>query len=1011
MSESKRSPPLPGSTQGVAEGESSSGLDSSPPCDDAQSPAGPEQGRPGRVAADQRRAMGDQRGLTRLQLLQSRMSRTLRGQTEEGRGQGAHPLRARFEAELAAERGRASRAEAAVMRGQEALRLLQARFEEERVSAVELRTMLDAMEFHRSVIERELNDARGQSRDLEARANSLREELEARESAAQDTQRQLCELKSSLAAGREREVELGRLLSEREAQVGALDASRQELTERLAAQEATLLATRRARDQWLERLQSSGREREDLRNRVAEQERQLANALQLLAEKDTAVEETQVCLREREGALAAGAGREAELRGLADERAAEIAALEAARRELAERLAQQETALREQVGARAQADEYQMRLAAGAGREAELRGLADERAAEIAALEAARRELAERLAQQETALREQVGAREQELRAQADEYQGQVAALEAARQALEQRLAESELELAESRKAAEESEQLRSRMAELAGALRETRQGEAALQDAVNELRERLREEETQAAALRRDVETQTRCKEELESALAKARAHVTELEVALESAREWRTEKEREHEKGTSEAAQLVEQVEELEGRLAEVEAERDSVRALKEGLDWELQQLRRRVVSPEEAERLKAENARLQAKIEEVEQHRHEAVQRHSGAVSGYMLELNQRTEALRHRDAERQRLMEEISVLQTACDDSISQLAAERHERELLILRVRELEATRNVHARAEQGGTDASRPAPAEPVPEAKEPESGRVQAEIRAPAPQEAVKRAIPRPSVPRPQRFVDQGDQPITVIHIEDDAACREVVRATAAKFPHVGYTPAPEAEAPERGWRSVLAVNLLTRTVDPLAAIAESGKWGVDDPCAFTYCAHGGRGIVLGLVDFFPPPFEPDACASRLLGRPGGLQRLLAVSEDVETMGGLREILGRVHCSTAIAFDGRQALELLPMVKPEVLLVDLNVPRGESLRLISRIRSDPKMAALSIAVLWTRPIPSAEFLQHVSRAVRDYPLAHQDIEQSFRQALGSDEVATRASQAACGTR
>ncbi len=952
MSESKRSPPLPGSTQGVAEGESSSGLDSSPPCDDAQSPAGPVQGRPGRVAEDQRRGMGDQRGLTRSQLLQSRMSRTLRGQTEEGRGQGAHPLRARFEAELAAERGRASRAEAAVMRGQEALRLLQARFEEERVSAVELRTMLDAMEFHRSVIERELNDARGQSRDLEARANSLREELEARESAAQDTQRQLCELKSSLAAGREREVELGRLLSEREAQVGALDASRQELTERLAAQEATLLATRRARDQWLERLQSSGREREDLRNRVAEQERQLANALQLLAEKDTAVEETQVCLREREGALAAGAGREAELRGLADERAAEIAALEAARRELAERLAQQETALREQVG-----------------------------------------------------------AREQELRAQADEYQGQVAALEAARQALEQRLAESELELAESRKAAEESEQLRSRMAELAGALRETRQGEAALQDAVNELRERLREEETQAAALRRDVETQTRCKEELESALAKARAHGTELEVALESAREWRTAKEREHEKGTSEAAQLVEQVEELEGRLAEVEAERDSVRALKEGLDWELQQLRRRVVSPEEAERLKAENARLQAKIEEVEQHRHEAVQRHSGAVSGYMLELNQRTEALRHRDAERQRLMEEISVLQTACDDSISQLAAERHERELLILRVRELEATRNVHARAEQGGTDASRPARAEPVPEAKEPESGRVQAEIRAPAPQEAVKRAIPRPSVPRPQRFVDQGDQPITVIHIEDDAACREVVRATAAKFPHVGYTPAPEAEAPERGWRSVLAVNLLTRTVDPLAAIAASGRWGVDDPCVFTYCAHGGRGIVLGLVDFFPPPFEPDACASRLLGRPGGLQRLLAVSEDVETMGGLREILGRVHCSTAIAFDGRQALELLPMVKPEVLLVDLNVPRGESLRLISRIRSDPKMAALSIAVLWTRPIPSAEFLQHVSRAVRDYPLAHQDIEQSFRQALGSDEVATRASQAACGTR
>ena len=99
---------------------------------------------------------------------------------------------------------------------------------------------------------------------------------------------------------------------------------------------------------------------------------------------------------------------------------------------------------------------------------------------------------------------------------------------------------------------------------------------------------------------------------------------------------------------------------------------------------------------------------------------------------------------------------------------------------------------------------------------------------------------------------------------------------------------------------------RPVLALNMLTRTLDPIATLAECAKLGIDDPVAFTYFAYGGRGFVAGMVDFFPHPFEPDGCASRLLGRSGGLQRLLAVSEDVDAMTGIREVLGRVRCSAA---------------------------------------------------------------------------------------------------------
>src|SRR5262249_46664232 len=148
-----------------------------------------------------------------------------------------------------------------------------------------------------------------------------------------------------------------------------------------------------------------------------------------------------------------------------------------------------------------------------------------------------------------------------------------------------------------------------------------------------------------------------------------------------------------------------------------------------------------------------------------------------------------------------------------------------------------------------------------------------------------------------------------------------------------------------------------------------------------------------------LGMVDFFAHPFEVDACASRLLGRPGGLQRLLAVSEDVDLMSAVREVLGRVRCSVATAFDGRQALDLVPMIKPEVVLVDLALARGEALRIVSRLRSDPKTASISVAMLWTAPLTHKDIAQSALRVVRDYPLTPAEVGQSLERLLTDDEL------------
>jgi CheY-like chemotaxis protein len=119
-------------------------------------------------------------------------------------------------------------------------------------------------------------------------------------------------------------------------------------------------------------------------------------------------------------------------------------------------------------------------------------------------------------------------------------------------------------------------------------------------------------------------------------------------------------------------------------------------------------------------------------------------------------------------------------------------------------------------------------------------------------------------------------------------------------------------------------------------------------------------------------------------------------LQKVLVVSEDVDLMGGLRELLGRVKCSTAGAFDGRQTFDLVPMVKPEVILVDLSLPRGDALRVLARLRSDPKMVHLSLGIPWTSALDSAEFAQH---AARDYPLPPHEIRRALARHLGAEEA------------
>jgi CheY-like chemotaxis protein len=228
------------------------------------------------------------------------------------------------------------------------------------------------------------------------------------------------------------------------------------------------------------------------------------------------------------------------------------------------------------------------------------------------------------------------------------------------------------------------------------------------------------------------------------------------------------------------------------------------------------------------------------------------------------------------------------------------------------------------------------------------------------------------------------------------LIHIEENAEIQHAIEELAKKWA-VDYHRFGQPLAQSAGEHRLLVVNLALSRVDSLSEIAKSADWGIAEPAAFTYCADGSNGAVLGIVHFFPPPFDVAACVRRLLSRPSRPQRLLVVGEAFETMNALKDSLAQVQCGISMAFDTRQAVDLVPMLKPDLLLIDMNMPRGEALRLAMRLHAAHAGAQPPLGFFWTDAIPPGEFREHALRAIRDLVLSPDDLARALSRSLAPD--------------
>ena len=139
-------------------------------------------------------------------------------------------------------------------------------------------------------------------------------------------------------------------------------------------------------------------------------------------------------------------------------------------------------------------------------------------------------------------------------------------------------------------------------------------------------------------------------------------------------------------------------------------------------------------------------------------------------------------------------------------------------------------------------------------------------------------------------------------------------------------------------------------------------------------------------------------------------IGRP---MEILLVEDDLEDAGLTMEALGRgdVPCRVSLVRDGEEALEFLRRQgryartpRPDVILLDMNLPKLDGREVLSEIKNDGLLAEVPVVVL-TASRMHREYLENERLHVENYLMKPVDMDQflavvkSLRKYLLADVI------------
>ena len=435
------------------------------------------------------------------------------------------------------------------------------------------------------------------------------------------------------------------------------------------------------------------------------------------------------------------------------------------------------------------------------------------------------------------------------------------------------------------------------------------------------------------AASLEGSAAAKAHLEEALKSALDGARSRDQETAAILQETRgqAWVA------------AARLADAEVTLRALAEERTTEVASLTARAEALSADADRLREaEATAANERDHLAAELAGVRASHERLEQTLAEVRERDEAAAT-----------RLAYRERELDTLRAELTAAQADAESARAELDASRAE----IASTRaELETTR-AEAESTRAELDAARTAQS-------------------ASTPATTAGPAAPRLTVPRPG-----GTQSSTAAGPKPNAP--SLARPSAPAAPPPPAVPEPTSSVvavldQEGAWNgvdlgAVVAVVPTDEAVRKLAAdwpgtmlanLAAPGVMkalvtmrGMRAPTRIVgFLATGAdRALPLGAIEPASLPLAPDAIVAALARHAPAKARVVTVGADVDALLSLRQALARAGTSVSLAWDGKQATDLLDMVHPHAVVADLGAPYDACAVLGRLAASSPVPAAVLI--------------------------------------------------------
>jgi hypothetical protein len=392
------------------------------------------------------------------------------------------------------------------------------------------------------------------------------------------------------------------------------------------------------------------------------------------------------------------------------------------------------------------------------------------------------------------------------------------------------------------------------------------------------------------------------------------------------------------------------------LEHGLAEAHQREQDVGARLTEREQELEALRAdRAAEAERVGELGTEGDRLRQSLSELERERGRlAAEVEGGAAARMKLEaaLEQGLAAARAREQELETRFaareQELEARVAAREEAIEASLAER-ERALQALESRAGAPAPEAAAPAAgvDGPSDAEVKAALELIAaeapkmrKGAEPTSQAAAPEAATPSPATKPADAQAPPPTASPAPAAAAAREGITVVLDTDQRwGMGAAKQRRVALVPINGDTVRRVAEL--RPWRVVVDL-AKPKALETLVALREGGVrarfWG----CVAD--AESGRGLVLGVVEPASQPLDPNAILALLeqYGTKG--KRVLTTGEDVDALISLRQALTRNMMSVSMAWNAKQAVDLLPMVRPHVVVIDLGLAPADAIPVLGLV-------------------------------------------------------------------